>query len=1067
MLTVLLLPARNVQVTLQIIAALIEKAPRDLPLYAPYVLKILSIILRSRDITMVESSIPTFEAFCGSHDGASLSADQEYLRQYEDIVRIYASFALTTPPPAKPPTSAPVAMRWRNAGLQAIKSVASSEALATFSGKQLDVVVPILLENLWAEGVQFLETIEQKAQQGVKVDTERPIRRRTSVATVRTVETTSDAAAAALSATTADADKLAEENIAVLAMQCLQQIFVLPNRIQIHGATTATLEFIADRVARRDPPIEEKQNIEADERTSWATKIFELIARWTPVQDRYVILVTAMEILVRSPVVEDNLQEQLVLATMVDSLLKSDINMIGLSVMDVLLGLIHHVVKLLQLSGTALPAQQVMGSVVVKEGSEPPSRSTGDAGTGAEAPMPSALRRNLLNRLQLCVGDLATHIYYADQISDMVSTLLMRLKPSPSSNAATVASIEHPPTSPTGLASVIDMPEDQKTDGFFLFGTAKVKALEAIKAILDVASHRNSIIGGAGLGRNRVPVRVWEGTQWLLRDSDGRVRKAYVDVLLAWLESEVPPSGLRVLEERPKNLTKPGRNDSSSNLTKRAVSNASQREKSTKSSKSTFLQLLHLAIYENARQYVDSEADVLLLHLLLTKLVDNLGVNAVKSGLPMIFRLQEDILEAETPLAKVRTGSLCHGYFWAISEKFDIETSPVGRAIDNEIQRRRTKKFWVERTRFPPVGLDNIDTPGTDTSQQPTISEEELESEALIPFDERFQMVKLISLSYAESMAQPPMSAPTSPSRSFSQPILSTGVPTSEEVPETVKDEMMSGWSREAVIATVQEGSKSASLNGSRSGTAHRSFLAVNGNLNTGGTSSRTHSPPGGHQNHLSARNKPELSYGLARGLGAIQKLRKGDDHSPSPATDSSRNSVTRVDQLKMVLSRAPGSSPVTRAGIAHSHSSSESMASYDFTASEASFNPPQQDGPRMERSVSLRERNGRARSKSRERIASGEHRPLTSHPMLGRGDPDAQDFATIPPVPPLPLSVMGDGASTGRSRSLNQSVREKELSPTGGGWGAESPVAGLESLLKGIDTAGGQKGHVAIRPPY
>ncbi len=67
---------RNVQVTLQILAALIEKAPRDLPLYAPYVLKILNIILRSRDITMVESSIPTFEAFCEHQDGASLSADQ-------------------------------------------------------------------------------------------------------------------------------------------------------------------------------------------------------------------------------------------------------------------------------------------------------------------------------------------------------------------------------------------------------------------------------------------------------------------------------------------------------------------------------------------------------------------------------------------------------------------------------------------------------------------------------------------------------------------------------------------------------------------------------------------------------------------------------------------------------------------------------------------------------------------------------------------------------------------------------------------------------------------------------
>ena len=98
----------NVQVTLQILTALIEKAPRDLPLYAEYVLKILNIILRSKDITMVEASTSTFKAFCEHHDGASLFADQEYSKQYEDIVGMYASFASTRTTPVKDQTSAPV-----------------------------------------------------------------------------------------------------------------------------------------------------------------------------------------------------------------------------------------------------------------------------------------------------------------------------------------------------------------------------------------------------------------------------------------------------------------------------------------------------------------------------------------------------------------------------------------------------------------------------------------------------------------------------------------------------------------------------------------------------------------------------------------------------------------------------------------------------------------------------------------------------------------------------------------------------------------------------------------------
>ncbi|KAG9236100.1 hypothetical protein BJ875DRAFT_246411 [Amylocarpus encephaloides] len=1050
----------NVQVTLQILAGLIEKAPRDLPLYAPSVLKILNIILRSRDITMVESSIPTFEAFCDHHDGASLAADQEYLHQYEEIVQIYASFASTRTPPMKPPATAPVAMRWRNVGLEAIKSVASSDALASVAGRQLDVIIPMLLENIWTDNEDFVDMLEDRAEQEVKTDAEKSLlRRRTSTATVRTVDTSGNPTAAAISATTADADKLAEENIGVLAMQCLQQIFVLPNRAQIHGATTATLDFIADRVAQKESVIDEKPK--GDRYGGWATKVFELIAGWTPVQDRYVILVTAMDVLVHSPVVEDRLQEQLVLATMVDSLLKSDINLIGLSVMDVLLSLIHHVVKLLQLSG--LQGQQDLKTEKVDT---------------IEHMAPSPLRRELLNRLQGCVGDLATHVYYADQISDMVSALLARLKPSPSS-AMAVVSIENP--NPTTLSSVSDLLDDTRTDGFFLYGTAKVKALEAIKDILLVASHRKNVIGGASLGRNSVPLRVWEGTQWLLRDTDGRVRKAYVDALSTWLETETTKTDLRAMEEKPKLSPRTaGQNNSVTNLTKRAVSNASQKDKHPKAAKTTFLQLLHLAVYENAVQFVDNESDFVILHLLLANLTKGLGVNAVKSGLPMIYRLQEDILVAETPLAKIRIGSLCHGYFWMLSERFDFDSSPIGKALHNEIHRRRTKMFWVDRIRLPPVPLEHIDTPGTRTPQS-AIPVEKVESESLTPFDDRFQMVKLISLSYAESLSPATISPPTSPGRSFSHPVLNTSPSVTENVqmPEKVKDQMMSEWSREAVITLAQEGSKSVSINGSRTGTnatAHRNFLAVNGNLNNSRPNSRTQSPPSSHQAQNTHRAKPDSSYGLLGGLGALRKLRKGSGNSDTPASESSRNSVTRVDQLKRVLSGQVEGPPFTRGGPTHSDASSESMVSYDFTASEVSYNPGQQNLPMMERSVSLREPNGRSRSKSRDRVASqGEHqRPLTSNPTSrteAKLALDGHEFDRVPPVPPIPSSLAGDATSFrdhGFSDPGKKQVPKARASSYGSGmWGEDKGVVDLESLLSEIDTTVGGKGNAVLNPPY
>lgn len=1049
---------------------MIEKAPRDLPLYASYVLKILAVILRSRDITMVESSIPTFQAFCEHHDAPSLSADQEYLNQYEDIVRTYASFASTKPEPSKTPISAPVAMRWRSVGLEAIKSVATSEALASQAGKQLDVIVPMLLENLWTDDMDYLSLLQHRARVEEKVDTEKLLRRRTSIATVRTAES-SEANAVALSGTTADADKLAEEDIGVLAIQCLKAIFVVNNRAQIYAATTSTLNFIEAKVSQNENVLTE--DVHEKESRGWATRMFEIIARWTPVQDRYVILVTAMDVLVRSPMTEDNLKQQVVLATMVDSLLRSDINLIGLSVMDVLLGLIQHVLRTLQLGGAVIHPQQEDG--FREKDSEKPGSPLNGVTTDSSA-MPSGLRHDLLARLQDCIGDLATHVYYADQISDMVSAILLRLKPSVFSSVSNgVAAVENPAVASAAVTSIGDLTEDTNTDGFFSFDTAKVKALHAIRAILLVASQRSKVTGGGSLGRNRVPVHVWEGTQWLLRDVDGRVRKAYVEALTVWLDKEMTKSNLKAFVEKPKGLTRTSRDESATNLSKRAVSNASNREKAVKAPRTTFLPLLHLAVYENVLQYANSEVDIVLLHFLLAKLVEKLGVNAVKESLPMIYRLQEDILEVETPISKIRIGSLCHGYFWVLSEKFNFDSSPVGRTITTEIKRRRSKGLWVDPIRSPPIPLEDLGTPGQTTEQQ-SGHLQKVESESLTPFDDRFQLVKLISLTYSQSLVSPPSSPSTSPGRSFTHPILSSPDLTAEEehvLPEAIKDSMMSEWTKESVIAAIQESSKTVSLNGSKTGTnatGHRNFLAVNGNRNESGTGSpQLHS----HTPH-SHGSKANSTYGLVGGLGVLQKLRKGTGFSPSsPASDSSHASVTRVGQLKKALA---GQDIIDgSADRAHSDGSSDSMVSYDYTPSEVSYNPA------VGRSASQKEARDRSRSKSRDRIGNDTSRPLTSHPVLTISDPNAQRNASseIPPVPPIPsahatgeVSAVQDYAQVDtirKSRSVKRATKSRgSQSYHSSSWGNEgSTVIDLESLLNGIDVGGSeQKGNVA-KPPY
>lgn len=1045
---------------------------------------------------MVESSLSTFEVFCEHHDAASLSADQGYLRLYEETVRIYASFASITTQPTKNGPSRPVAMRWRGAGLQALKSVASSEALASVAGRQLDVIMPALLGTVWTEDHEYLAVLIHKMRLEEKVDSEKLVRRRTSIATVATAETAGDANPLALTGSAADADRLAEEDIGVLAMQCLKLIYTGHNRSQLRAAAIATIRFIEERAAATD--ISVKGDLQSDDDKDWSATIFVLFTRWVAVQDRYVILVTVMDSLVRSQVNEDSLPLQLILAKTVGTLLRSDINLIGLSVMDVLLGLIQHVLRILQLGGIGAHLQQTdFGSELFSlkgSSNEPSPKASVTSNIPTEAvTTPSTPRIELLRRLQHCIGDLATHVYYADQISDMISAILLRLKPpttSPLSNPA--AAIENPEAAAEILQISGNLTEDPNTDGFFSFDTAKVTALNSIKAIINVANRRGKVAGAVTLGRNRVNLKVWEGTQWLLRDPDGRVRKAYVDALLTSLQQEMVKSDLMAFEEKVphrvpvKGFARNGGDDSGTNLARRAVSNASRPERVREPSRSSFLQLLHLAVYENALQYIQFESDIVLLHLLLTTLVDKLGVNAVTSGLPMIFRLQEDIQAAETE-AKIRMGSLCHGYFWALTDSFDLQSSAIGHEIRTEITRRRGKGLWVDLVRVPPVPLEHLGVPGQSEVQQ-LLSPQTLENESLKPFDDRETLVDLIAIAYTESMASPPNSPPTSPGRSFSHPVLS-GVATEAsrpEIPLAVRDIMLSEWSREAVLAKASEASKTASVTASKAGTnatavGRQNFLAVTGGQNNGGLATGTQSPNSYH--HHKSR-PPSQAYGLVGNINN-PRLRKTSHHegSPAPLSDSSRSSITRVDQLKRVLSgQAPPSQGI---GAVHDDSSTESMVSYDGEQSEFSY-----DNRKLARSDSARkasiDTNGR--SQSRDRKTSLElSRALASHPTnsaVPEMDENIEDLESVPPVPPLPSSMTLPGAypisseqiptlKTDFGRTLSRGLKSRGApSFTSSAWGGEAENVGtmdLESMLKGIDTkamGGTGVGHVS-RPPY
>ncbi|THC91089.1 hypothetical protein EYZ11_009451 [Aspergillus tanneri] len=860
----------NVQVTLQILSALIEKVPRDLPIYARSVMTVIETVLRSNDITMVEDTVSTFEMFCAHQDMAALSAEQDFASQYREVVRIYASFAdLESSSQLKTAPSPQLAIRWRNAGLRALKSVISSEAgLAEDGGDSLKIVLPVVLQNLYNGEDDLLDTLEQRLQGSEKTETETQPRR-LSTATVETVDAT-DGDPSLAARTTADMDRQAEMDVSLLALSCLERIVVTGSgRGQIRVTTKVVLEFIL-RKGQTD-----NRKLSLDTKNTWETSLIELVAKWCPVQARFIILAAAMELLLVIKPTEDALDGAFTIIYMIDRLLKSPVNMIGLSIIDVLLGLMQYM------------------SSLVSPPRAPDEKQNGHSDSMTE---PSAKRQELLSLLQNCIGDLTTHVYYGDQVVDMIRAILTRLRPSATNEHATLSSV---PIQFDGFGAGASSNGSPGETRHIVFGlpSAKVTALKAIKNVLLVANSKQPAEVATVESRHQVGSYVWEGTQWLLHEPNRNVRYAYVDAFLTWLRMETKQNDLKVKEKTGKSsqsqkrelydiAEKPGKRTSSSN--------AGQRERVMVMAQSNFLRLLHLTIYDIAVECPEESSEVSLLHLLLVSLVEHLGVNAVRYGLPMVLKLQEDMTTVDSlssSVAQVNIGSLVFGYLWQLAEKFNLERCRVGNVIHSEIEKRQRYGLWLEQIRLPPASLDDNARDRTVGTPNRGVTE----MRELTPFGYGIEeLVNRIEESYNLFVLSATHSPPSSPGRNFTTPILAHATPSASAqkaslLPSAAKEQMLSVWSREACLAAAEkEKAEALSLSGSKSGTlAMRSQIYHNG-----GSSGSTASPASAQQG---------LS-GAAAGLHNAQRT-SVPNSSSSQINGSSRDSPVHVNELRRVLS--------------------------------------------------------------------------------------------------------------------------------------------------------------------
>lgn len=1018
---------------------------------------------------MIEDSVPTFSAFCQHQDPAVLAANQDFINQYEEIVQLYASFASKDNPVAtKNAKSVPIRIRFRKAGLAAIKGIAESDSITAETAKQLSIILPAILENIYSEDGKYLLELEDLQYKRAEVDKEMALKRRQSTTVVPTIPDIPDPIAARGS--TEAADKLAEQETGVIALQALKQIFAAVPQGQLRLATSAVLKFLGDRISPKEHfPASTVIPLQSG---SWPCRLMGMICGWAPVGDRHGILVTAVEELVRTPLREDTFEKQYVLATITGWLLSSEINFIGLSVMDVLVGLLQHILDLMHVTvpGSSTPRG-------VENGLELGKDDVPDAEhDNFESAYPiAASKAQLLAQFQRCIGCLAVHVYYSDQVGDMISAILSRIKPMNLSASGT--------GTPEAEGSTGSIPR-RSIDEYFTSERAKLAALRSIKEIIIWANWVKPDGTSSSTSRHPITVDRWEGTQWLMRDQNWAIRLAYTDVLLVWMRYELKKSSLRVAEptqrrSSKKDKEKKDHSTKEGNLARRAVSNASRRDKSPAPVQTTFLPLLHLVIYDNALQYAASEHDVLLLHLLLSTLVEKLGINAAQNGLPMIARLQEDLTDVDDALSKIHIASLVHGYLTAISAYFHFDASATGREISTEISERIKNGLWLHTIKVPSMPLEEVAQRRPRDQSVP-----DLDSITFEPFTKFATLVDKMAQGYEVSLYSPPSSPPTSPMRKLTSPMLEQSPMSFPKkqmnyLSDTTRESLLAEWSRESVLSAnaAANGSRTGSISGTSPTNGSGKHLSVSVAAYAPGTNGDLAPSPRRSLHGQAYHNLNSPSpYRGSRPVSAAQGARDAQYHSqafrealmmtsasmggrprtshtgtPYTNTSSVRSSV-RVEDLKRVLAgNAPAAVSVAPVIYEPEDSASDSMVSYDgsdFTAPSRhdmamsrNRNPPlvlvDAGTPVLENGQNgARASDGSVTPRPLTAVSIASGHQLTRSRSNSSPEPETED-EDIPPVPPVPETYANlspsrtPESSMHRAQSTSQQLPSPPHSPT------------------------------------
>lgn len=360
----------NLAVTLVIISALIEKCYDNLNVFAPQVCSILSLILTTKELPICKLLISTYGIFCDKLDNGLFSGDKEFVSLFSNLTSKMVSLT-----ESQLVLEAANRKEWKLLSLMTCRHAFKCLGYnALLNQKLISKSVGLLAECI-AESMSYEQLSSQlKSNLHMDYDAEKGLSRVvTSKSTRQGNKVPEDS----------EIELVSDDDLCAEALAGLKTLFDTSLVTQISEGTIAVVQIDYNALT--------KENLHPE----WGITLLETCASYIPVQLRFQTLMTLIDKL--SSTADLNIPDDQKFKTMshfskfTSGLISSDFSMIGLSISDILLQLLN-----------------LHTNLYLKVESEP-------------------RLKELSSIYSQCICNLASHIYYFDQIPDSIEGILLQI----------------------------------------------------------------------------------------------------------------------------------------------------------------------------------------------------------------------------------------------------------------------------------------------------------------------------------------------------------------------------------------------------------------------------------------------------------------------------------------------------------------------------------------------------------------------------------------------------------------------------------------------------------------